>query len=216
MNLDPAALQQALNPLGTDEVARLRRYLQLVERLTAAPLFHGGEQVGIDISPEGRVAVIAPVDELQMRGLLTEFRQLWMSTEPSAFPRIFAELRASACARGTAQAQGVIAWLDELGRQYREVRKSSPDLGAFEAEFGESGEVARDEAVRAERILDDWVNGDIFHSDTSKRERFENAPDRDVYWFALLVAVQDMTRVYVALGWLVKQILNEPSPVPFP
>jgi hypothetical protein len=59
--------------------------------------------------------------------------------------------------------------------------------------------------------LDHWVNGDNFHSDPEKRERFESRKDRNMYWLALLVTVQDIAKVYVRLGRVVEDILHEPT-----
>ena len=197
-----------------DEVEKLRRYLQLVRRLTSAALFKGKCTVGVNLHHDDdgvlQQDIIAPVSELEMSGLLTSFRQLWMASEPSAFPHVLAMLRKNAHALSGPAAQALIAELDDIGKDYKAVRKSSPDLSVLEAQL--DGDKLIDVGpVRAERVLDDWVNGDIFHSDPEKRERFESREDRNTYWLALLVTVQDIAKVYVRLARVVKDILHEPT-----
>lgn len=210
----PVPVVGAVSPPTTDELIQLRRYLQLVRRLTDAPLFKGDCTVGVHLLPDEDGAlqqtVISPVNELEMAGVLTSFRQLWMSGEPAQFPKVLATLRTNAMALGGPTAQALIAELDDIGREYKEVRRASPDLGVLEAEF-EGDLVTQDGPVRAERILDDWVNGDLFHSDPEKRERFESREDRNMYWLALLVTVQDMAKVYARLGRIVRDVLHEPQ-----
>lgn len=80
----------------------------------------------------------------------------------------------------------------------------------LEAEVGQSG-VLCDEAVRAERIVDDWINGEVFHDDEDKRRRIDWAGDPDAYLFGLLSGVQELTKVYVLFARMAKAILEEPS-----
>src|SRR5436305_686128 len=87
-----------------------------------------------------------------------------------------------------ARADGLNAELDDVDKNYKAVRRSSPDVSILEAQL-DGDKLIDDGPVRAERVLDDWVNGDIFHSDPEKRERFESREDRNAYWLALLVTV---------------------------
>jgi hypothetical protein len=205
-------VQGALTAPTAAEVEKLRRYLQLVRRLTSAPLFKGACTVGVNLRHDDNGVlqqdIIAPVSELEMSGLLTSFRQLWMASEPSAFPHVLALLRKNAAALGGAAADALIAELDDIGKAYKDVRKSSPDLDVLEAQL-DGDQLIDDGPVRAERVLDDWVNGDIFHSDPEKRERFQNREDRNMYWLALLVTVQDIAKVYVRLARVIKDVLHE-------
>jgi len=107
----------------------------------------------------------------------------------------------------------LVAWFDDIGRADRDARRSHPDFAVLEAEVGDL-EVLRDEAVRAERILDDWVNGEVVHSNADKNARIDWAGDPEAYRLALLAALQQMTSVYVLFARMTKAILDEPVLVP--
>lgn len=152
---------------------------------------------------------VAPVDDFGMRGLLSYFRKLWQSGEPAQFGRVRSDLRRHVERSGLPASPELGDWLDELGKADKAARRALPDFSLLEAEVGDSG-LLRDEAVRAERIVDDWVNGEVFHDDEDKRRRIDWAGDPDAYLVGLLSAVQELTKVYVLFARMAKAILEEP------
>lgn len=140
-------------------------------------------------------------------------RQLWQHGEFAQFGALRGRLRRHVEASGLPAPAELVGWLDGIGRADAHARRAYPDFAVLEAEVGES-EVLRDEAVRAERILDAWVNGEVFHPDAEKNARIDWAGDSEAYRFALLAAVQDMTKVYVLFAPMAKAVLDEPALAP--
>lgn len=94
---------------------------------------------------------------------------------------------------------------------YSRLRRELPDFSVLEAEVGADREILRDGPVRAERIVDDWVNGVVFHSDNEKRDRVLFAGAPEMYLFVLFAAVQEFAKVYVVFARMAKAILAEPG-----
>lgn len=211
-----ARVSEAMTPLDQELQQRLERFLELIRGLTQSPLFKS-TPIGLNLTPgaEGlfEVECVAPIDEFGMRGMLTYFRQLWLSGEPAQFGGLRNDLRRHVNDSGALASPELVRWLDDIGRSDRQARRSCPEMSVLEAEVGASG-VLRDEAVRSERIIDDWCNGEVFHSDTEKRARINWAGDADAYRFTLLAAIQDVTKVYVLFGRMAKVILSEPTLLP--
>jgi hypothetical protein len=114
-------------------------------------------------------------------------------------------------ASGRADSADLVTWLDELGKEYSNVRRQLPDFTVLEAELAPNGEVGRDGSVRAERIIDDWINGRVFHSDQEKGDRIDAAGASVMYEFSLLAALQEVTKIYVIFARMAKAILAEPG-----
>ncbi len=208
-----ARLPDAMTPPGEELRWRLERFLEVVQGLTRSPLFTS-PSIGLNLVPRGDelfdVECVTPVDDFEMRGMLTYFRHLWLSGEPAQFGRLRGDLRHHVEASGLPASAELVGWLDGVGRADRVARRSFPDFSVLEAETSPVG-VVRDETVRAERIIDDWVNGEVFHSDAQQKARIDWAGDVEAYRFALLAAVQEVTKPYVLFGRMVKAILSEPA-----
>lgn len=208
-----AKLPEALSPPDADLRRRLELFVRTTRNLTQSPLFKT-PSLSLECTPRGDgtfdVVCVAPVDDFGMRGLLTYFRKLWQSGEPAQFGRLRSDLRRHVERSGLPASAELAGWLDDIGKADKAARRALPDFSVLEAEVGESG-VLRDEAVRAERIVDDWVNGEVFHDDEDKRRRIDWAGDPDAYLFGLLSGVQELTKVYVLFARMAKAILEEPS-----
>lgn len=196
--------------------ARLERFVHLTRGLTQSALFRPGA-LSLRCIPRDDglfdVGCVVPINEFEIRGLLTYFRQPWQHGEFAQFGALRGRLRRHVEVSGLPASAELVGWLDSIGRGDADARRAYPDFAVLEAEVGES-EVRRDEAVRAERILDDWVNGEVLHSDAEKNARIDWAGDPEAYRFALLAAVQDMTKVYVLFAQMAKAILDEPALAP--
>lgn len=208
-----AKLPEALSPPDADLRRRLELFVRTTRGLTQSPLFKS-PSLTLECNPRSDgtfdVVCIAPVDDFGMRGLLTYFRKLWQSGEAAQFGRLRSDLRRHVERSGLPASAELVGWLDDIGKADKAARRALPDFSVLEAEMGDSG-VLRDEAVRAERIVDDWVNGEVFHDDDEKRRRIDWTGDPDAYLFALLSAVQELTKVYVLLAQMANAILNEPA-----
>lgn len=208
-----AKLPEALSPPDADLRRRLELFVRTTRGLTQSPLFKS-PSLTLECTPRGdgtfNVVCVAPVDDLGMRGLLTYFRKLWQSGEAAQFGRLRSDLRRHVEGSTLPASPELVGWLDDIGKADKAARRALPDFSVLEAEIGES-EILRNEAVRAERIVDDWVNGEVFHDDEDKRRRIDWAGDPDAYLFALLSAVQELTKVYVLLARMAKAILDEPA-----
>lgn len=206
-------LGDAFGPLDADLHDGLAEYVHVVRSLTASPLFGPGS-VGLQLSPreDGQfdVSAQAPVDWDGLRGAMTYFRRIWMNNERTCFTRLRNLLRANAVVRGGQESDALIAWLDELGKEHSRVRKEMADMGVLEAHI-EDGKLVEDGPVSPERIIDDWFKGEIFHGEPDRRERLDAAADPEAYLFALMIAVQELTRVYVLFARLARSILAEPA-----
>lgn len=213
---NPDKLPHALTPPETELRAKLERFVYLMRELTQSDLFLPNA-LSLRFLPRDDglfdVECVAPLNDLEMRGLLTYFRQLWQDGEFAQFNALRGQLRQHVDASGLPASPELVEWLDDVGRANRRARRSFPDFGVLEAEIDES-EVLRDEAVRAERILDDWVNGEVFHSDAEKNAHIDWAGDTEAYRFALLAAVLEITKVYVLFARMAKAILDEPALTP--
>lgn len=213
VDMGSAPLGNAFSPLDADLRHRLEEYVHVVRSLTASPLFGRGS-VGLHLSlrEDGQfdVSAQAPVDWDGLRGALTYFRRMWMNDERTCFARLRNMLRANAVARGGQDAATLTAWLDALGEEHSRVRKELPDMAVLEGHI-EDGKLVEDGAVTPERIIDDWFNGEIFHGDPEPRGRLDAAGDAEAYVLGLMVAVQEVTRVYVLLARLARAILAEPA-----
>lgn len=207
-----ANLPDALTPPSPDLRRRLELFVRTTRSLTQSPLFKS-PTLSLECTPRGDgtfdVVCIAPVDDFGMRGLLTYFRKLWQSGEPAQFGRLRRDLRRHVASNGLPASVELLGWLDDIEKADKAARRALPDFSVLEAELDDSG-VLRDEAVRAERIIDDWVNGEVFHDDEDKRRRIDWAGDPDAYLFGLLSAVQELTKVYVLFAQMAKAILEEP------
>ncbi len=209
---DIAKLPDALTPPDPDLRRRLELFVRTTRGLTQSPLFRS-PSISLECTPRGDgtfdVVCVSPVDDFGMRGLLTYFRKLWQSGEPAQFGRLRSDLRRHVEGSGLSVSAELVGWLDDIGGADKAARRAYPDFTVLEAEVGDAG-ILRDEAVRAERIVDDWVNGEVFHDDEDKRRRIDWAGDPDAYLFGLLTAVQELTKVFVLFGRMAKAILEEP------
>lgn len=217
VKFDPARIPTAMDPLDPTLVADLGRFVNVTRGLTQSPVFKQ-PQLALELTPEagGFVpALQAPVDDLGMRGMLTYFRQLWQDGEATQFSALRSRVRVHVASSNEPDRAGLRAFVDDLGKQYSKVRREAPDFRVLEAEhFGKDGEVAGDGNMRIERILDDWVNGEVFHSDQEKRDRVLGPGVEEMSRFALLAAVQAMSKIYVLFARLAKAILDEPAVQP--
>lgn len=213
MTFDLARLGHALSPVDADVRDQLSEYLHVVRQLTARPLFGPGA-LAIHLEPrddsEFDVTAQAPVDWDGLRGAMTYFRRAWMNDERTCFSRVRNLIRLNATTRGGPDADSLVELLDEIGKQHPRARKELPDMAVLEG-HAEDGEIVGDGQVSAERIIDDWFNGEIFHGDPKRRSRLDAAGDPDAYVFALMIVVQEVTRVYVQFARLTKAILAEPT-----
>lgn len=217
---DFSRVGQALQPVEEELRGRLTTYLRVVRTLTASPLFKRGS-VGLIFTPRGDgkfdVAAQAPLNWDELRGALTSLRRLWMDGEPTFFSRLRNLLRANACARGGAAAQDLVDWLDALGKEFSRVKAEWPLAADGEQSMAilegheDGGQLVDDGLVTPERVIDDWFNGEVFHGKEKHRRRIDAAGDPEAYVLALMIAVQEVTRVYVLLARLAKAILDEPS-----
>jgi hypothetical protein len=213
MQFDVAHLGDALSPVEQDLRDRLAEYEHVIRSLTASPLFGPGS-VGLQLTPrdDGQfdVGAQAPVDWEGLRGAMTYFRRAWLNDERTCFTRLRSQIRANAMALAGPYSVELVEWLDALGKEHSRARRELPDMMVLEART-KDGAIVDERSASAERIIEDWFNGEIFHGDLQRRERLDAAGDPDAYVFALMIAVQNVTRVYVPLAWLANAILAEPA-----
>jgi hypothetical protein len=214
MSFEVSRLTAALVPLNADLENRLSEFLRLTRELISSPLFKR-PKLELQFTPRKdeyfTTTLEASVDYLQAKGTMTSFRQLWQDGEAYQFPVVRSRLRQHAVASNGPDSPRFIAWADELGKAYSDACRRFPDFVVLEADIGAGGDVVEHGPVRVERIIDNWINGDIAHSDPARRARIDAAGDAEMYAFALLAGVQEVTKVYVLLAQMAKAILDEPA-----
>jgi hypothetical protein len=214
MSFPVSRLTTALDPLDAELENRLSEFLRLTRELTSSPLFKN-PKLELQFTPREdehfTTTLEASVDYLQAKGTMMSFRQLWQDGEPYQFPVVRSRLRQHAVVSSRPHSPKFIAWADELGKAYSDARRGFPDFVVLEADIEAGGKVVERGPVRVERIIDDWINGDIAHSDPERRARIDAAGDPEMYAFALLAGVQEVTKVYVLLAQMAKAILDEPA-----
>lgn len=198
---DDGGLVRALAPFAPLQVTQLERFLEVARRLTnESPLFAPGEKVGVEIWSDG-VKSIAPVDRLQTAGLLTDFRQLYGPNEECSYSKLSALLGKHSL--DSEEGETLRVWLKELNRVHKECLIHG--AGFPWTMPGEQMNFATTAA-----LLDDWLNGDVFHSDPAHGARHRAAAEDASHRTALLTSVQALMGVYVSLARVIKLIVAEP------
>jgi hypothetical protein len=195
---DIVKLPEALTPPQPDLRRRLELFVQTMRDRTQSPLFRS-PSISLECRPRGDgtfdVVCVSPVDDLGMRGLLTYSARSGRTVSQRG------SAGSGATSGGTWRAVGRRRRPSSSGGSTTSAARTRRRAGPFRSHRARGGvgnaSVLRDEAVRAERIVDDWVSGEVFHDDQDTRRRIDWAGDRDAYLFGLLTAVQELTKVDV-------------------
>jgi hypothetical protein len=195
--IDPA---RAFGSFTDEELEALDAYSRVCGQLNSRALLTQGVRFSFKAGVDGSAQRIEHTGDDALRSAMMDFRLIWMSDEPTHFPR----LRNTARARVDAslpQAFEAQAAIDLLGKEFGEARREK-SLGVRVAEGPEGIRW-----YKAEEIIDDWVSGVAFHGDRDRAARV-GAWQQSSYEIQLIKAVNRISNVWFAFESLVRAILD--------
>ncbi len=200
--VDPSRAFKRFDP---EDLAHLEAFANLCERLNDRALFKQGARFHFSASSTNGVHQhLEHAGEDALRSMMMDFRRLWMSSEPTFFPRLRNRVRAHADP-AVPQGAAALAAIDLLGRDFKEACEDGA-LGLFEQGETESPDNIR--WIKARQVVDDWINGDAFHGDPEPQARV-GIWEASSYEFVLIKAVNRITNVWLAFCVLLVAILDE-------
>jgi hypothetical protein len=141
-----------------------------------------------------------------LRSMAMSFRQLWLQKEPAQFHRVLRVLREHT--KPSNGAFDVVLVLDELGRRYKDARREVLMKHVWEGDpFGEPKET-----FDAERVINDWLNSGLFHTDSEAVARVTSWSPT-AYEFSVIKALHHVTGVMWELHLMVVAALAHAKPV---
>ncbi|MFT3864070.1 MAG: hypothetical protein QM729_07350 [Solirubrobacterales bacterium] len=195
--IDPA---RSFGPFTEEELETLRAFSRVCGQLNSRALLTEGVRFSFEAGVAGAGQRIEHAGDDALRSAMMDFRLIWMSDEPTYFPRLRNKVRARI---DLALPQGVEAQaaIDLLGREFGEARREKA-LG-FRVAEGPEG-------IRwhtAEEVIDDWISGVAFHGDRDRAARV-GAWEQSSYEIQLIKAVNRISNVWFAFEVLVRAILD--------
>lgn len=190
--------QRRLKPFSDHERATLEMYLRRATELGQRSFFGAAHRLTVD--GEGERVEHAGEDEL--RSMVLTFRHLWQTKEPARFQTVLTLVRAHVN-RADTDSMYSGALLDLIGLRYRSARREVQMKHVWKEDpFGKPKEV-----FRAERVIDDWMNGVAFHSDEEKASRVLAWSPVSYEW-ALITSIRDVAAVMWELQLVVSDVLT--------
>jgi hypothetical protein len=195
--------EEAFSPFSSDDLARLRRYLDICESLAERRFFT--ERINFS----ARISIDRPnyenlehAGEDALRSAVLDFRQLWMDKEITHFPTIRNRLRRRAVSKGTVESAIAISELDRLGKKYSDERNRSMMRRVHPENPTQA--IAH---IRAHQVVEDWLYGGVIHFDPDSAARVKAWPPSTYEW-TLIKSIHGLVKVYLELTVLVDRILN--------
>lgn len=140
-----------------------------------------------------------------LRSMAMSFRQLWLQKEPAQFHRVLRVLREHA--KPASGAFDIVVVLDGLGRRYKAARREVLMKHVWEGDpFGEAKET-----FDAERVINDWLNSGLFHTDNEAVARVTSWSPT-AYEFSVIKALHHVTGVMWELHLVVVAALANTEP----
>ena len=199
--IDPA---HAFKQFDVEDLRDLEAFAGLCARLTDRVLFQQGTRFHFSASvTDGVHQRLEHAGEDALRSMMMDFRRLWMSGEPTFFPRVRNKVRSHADPE-MPQGAAALAVIDLLGKEFKEACEEGV-LGVLRQGVPENPDNIK--WIKAHEVVNDWINGDAFHGDPARQARVERW-ETSSYEFVLIKGVNRITNIWLAFCVLLDAILD--------
>jgi hypothetical protein len=210
------SLVQALAPFSSEEVRRLRRYIELANELRESRFFDQRVQkFEINVSPEGMTFDLpyGKDDEL-VTTMVARLRKLHTPGKPgtASFEQTSNLLRAHTDGRDNASADWFRRVLDHYHARVELAMRESL-IGLVREQVDAEGKTVS-ETVPPHEMFWDWVYGVYLHDDEDRLARIEAWRLTGAHKFNFLKMASDLAKIYFSFFGIVRDVLNEPSLAP--
>ena len=213
MSDGPPNPQDAYTPFQSEDIRRLTRYVERVDKLTDTDLMRT-ETISFKMSGEVGKAPTATVsgvtDEALERGLFI-LRPLWLQQETASFLQVQALVKQHAHLKGTPEGKLAIEHIKNHTRALDVAPSNTSLVSLREQRVNQTGVIVSTEDVTPRRIFEDFLYGYYFHEEEARIDRIGHWLHSEFQRFVFIDTVHALARIYRSFAVIARGILDEPA-----